>query len=61
MIGRRIYPRELPADMGPPPLEVTFFHGWDSWLFGAELERHPREWLLQLRLGPVGLWIQGLS
>lgn len=62
MIGHRLYPHPEyfdPEDW-PPTTEITVWVGWTSWLFGFDLERHPREWTLMLRLGPFGLSIQRL-
>jgi len=44
----------------PQNVEVHWWHGLTSWLFGFDLERHPYEWTLWLRLGPLGLSIQRL-
>lgn len=35
--------------------EVTLFTGWNSWLVGVALERHPHEWTLNIHAGPVML------
>ncbi len=59
MIGHAVWRR--PRDADCPDWELTRWFGWDSWLFGVELERHPNEWTLQLRLGPIGLSLQHIK
>jgi hypothetical protein len=55
MRGRRLYPRELGTPV--PPLAVTFFRGWGTWLVGWDYEKHVWEWTLMVHLGPFAVAI----
>lgn len=40
-----------------PPLAVTFFRGWGTWLVGWDYEKHVWEWTLMVHLGPFAVAI----
>lgn len=55
LTGRRLWRSD---DDFLPCWSLTFWHGWTSWLLGAELDTEAAGWRLTLRLGPFGLGLE---
>jgi hypothetical protein len=53
MIGRLLWRRG--GSYYVPRWEIMAWRGWTYWMVGADVERHPGEWMLTVRLGPFGL------
>lgn len=58
LTGRRLW---VSDDDFCPRWSLTFWYGWTSWLVGVELDHHPREWRLTIRLGPFGLGLEHVA